>query len=767
LSGQRRAPLGLQTKLAISQPGDRFEREADRVADAVVSGRGAPVTTSVGESILQRQEPQTGPPTGKEPSDEEKYKEAQKKIGEALLETETGKQLKAKAEELGKDFVSSVEGKVIAGTALGGALAAIIATNSEVPVPIPEIPLDFIAPGLKAKITWEGPVRTPTNVALTLTSKGGVSVAAGYSRTEGAPGKPPEEKAGLTLTIPLGGEVAKPKAGPSEKEKHRAETSRISAEQAKFRESLKTPAQRAEDKAFWDAYWRSKMNEPFNPLARPGLGFKTPGEAAERKKEEEPLMRKEAGTARTPDAVPPVVHEVLRSPGQPLDPNMRSFMEPRFGHDFGRVRVHTDAKAAASAQAVNASAFTVGSHVFFNSGVYQPRTESGCRLLAHELAHVVQQERGLVSRHVQRASISYRQLTWADFKGSVPADPPFSALTSSGFKIPVWQPKRDITDTKEECEVEKKKSTKHSATVSVDPAVFDTVQAKMVQEKSWVLLKYKDPDKHCPTVTTECEKEIDKQAKAASKQCKQEVKLCQDAFDQGDTRYTSKVDSTEITATSREECSTKLVSDCEKALAKNQKFEVKEKCDGAVVVSATSKADCSSNKFKEDCLKYYKDWSPRLLKHEQGHFDISNVMAGKARADLKTKAATFTATATECGRTQANNAAVKKFDALKAPDELAKRGQDWIDLKNKAEKDYDDQTDHGCKKPEQATWEKDIAAGLKSYDLNKPAAPATPSTQQKQTTAPANPGGKAASADVERETRVVEAAAPGDEAQSS
>ena len=57
--------------------------------------------------------------------------------------------------------------------------------------------------------------------------------------------------------------------------------------------------------------------------------------------------------------VPPIVHEVLRSPGQPLDAATRAFMEPRFGHDFSNVRVHTDAKAAESARTVNALAYTV------------------------------------------------------------------------------------------------------------------------------------------------------------------------------------------------------------------------------------------------------------------------------------------------------------------------------------------------------------------------------------------------------------------------
>ena len=66
--------------------------------------------------------------------------------------------------------------------------------------------------------------------------------------------------------------------------------------------------------------------------------------------------------------VPPIVHEVLRSPGQPLDPNARAFLEPRFGHDFSQVRVHTNAKAGESARAVNALAYTVGHNVVFGEG---------------------------------------------------------------------------------------------------------------------------------------------------------------------------------------------------------------------------------------------------------------------------------------------------------------------------------------------------------------------------------------------------------------
>lgn len=93
-------------------------------------------------------------------------------------------------------------------------------------------------------------------------------------------------------------------------------------------------------------------------------------------------------------AVPPIVHDVLNSPGQPLDAATRAFFEPRFGHEFSRVRVHTDSKSAESATAVNAMGYTSGRDVVFGSGQYAPHTVSGKALLAHELAHVLQQEQG-------------------------------------------------------------------------------------------------------------------------------------------------------------------------------------------------------------------------------------------------------------------------------------------------------------------------------------------------------------------------------------
>jgi hypothetical protein len=177
--------------------------------------------------------------------------------------------------------------------------------------------------------------------------------------------------------------------------------------------------------------------------AEPGIGFE--------------FLRR-AFSSFDPPAAPAIVHDVLRSSGEPLSPGSRSFMESRFGqdlssirsrgmapqrsqgglaigssrdpaegeaermarkvtsprsglqspdplqrHDFSRVRVHTDARAAQSAQAVGAAAYTVGNDIVFGAGRYAPETGSGQALLAHELTHVVQQSRHGASRSVLQA----------------------------------------------------------------------------------------------------------------------------------------------------------------------------------------------------------------------------------------------------------------------------------------------------------------------------------------------------------------------------
>jgi len=94
------------------------------------------------------------------------------------------------------------------------------------------------------------------------------------------------------------------------------------------------------------------------------------------------------------NAVPAIVGQVLAAPGRLLDAGARAFMELRFGRDFSSVRVHSDAAAAASAQAIQALAYTAGSHIVLDSKHCDPAANRGMHLLAHELTHIVQQGAG-------------------------------------------------------------------------------------------------------------------------------------------------------------------------------------------------------------------------------------------------------------------------------------------------------------------------------------------------------------------------------------
>lgn len=365
--------------LRVSEKDDHYEQEADRIADAVVKDAPHGLGRSLGRipifPALQRQK-------GEKPkSEEEKYKEAAKKVGEAFLETGPGKEIKEKAEKLGDAFISTLPGKIITGSAITGVVVTLAATHKELPIGIPEIPLDKIKPGLKLKITYEGPVDKPTKVI-------------------------------ASFTIPLGAsQEGGKKPAMTKSEQFRAETARMAMEQHQFRESLKTPEQKVEDQRLLDAWLMSRVYVPGRPVAPAAVHYPTEHippplvpyakdfkVTGEQPKTEEPKKKKEEGTIQRKGdgavhegGAPAIVNEVLDSPGKPLDPATRSFMEAGFGRDFCQVRIHTDSRAEASARAVNARAYTAGHDVIFAAGSYSPSTPEGQHLLAHELTHVVQQ----------------------------------------------------------------------------------------------------------------------------------------------------------------------------------------------------------------------------------------------------------------------------------------------------------------------------------------------------------------------------------------
>jgi hypothetical protein len=115
-----------------------------------------------------------------------------------------------------------------------------------------------------------------------------------------------------------------------------------------------------------------------------------------------------SGSAPALPAAPAFIDDILRGPNHPLEDATRRLMEPGFGHNFEHVRVHTGAAAAESARQIGARAYTFGRDIVFGEGQYEPASGAGRRLLAHELAHVAQQQDGLTTGVVQRAEVDDR-----------------------------------------------------------------------------------------------------------------------------------------------------------------------------------------------------------------------------------------------------------------------------------------------------------------------------------------------------------------------
>jgi hypothetical protein len=113
--------------------------------------------------------------------------------------------------------------------------------------------------------------------------------------------------------------------------------------------------------------------------------------------EKENALQKKESNDNSNSTAPSIVNDVLNSGGRSLDADIRSFMESRFKYDFSNVKIHDNEIAAKSADSINALAYTSGNNIVFNSGQYNTNSDSGRKLLAHELTHVVQQN-DMISR---------------------------------------------------------------------------------------------------------------------------------------------------------------------------------------------------------------------------------------------------------------------------------------------------------------------------------------------------------------------------------
>ena len=207
-------------------------------------------------------------------------------------------------------------------------------------------------------------------------------------------------------------------------------------------------------------------------------------------------------SAREPEPAPcrgtrGLVRAGVSSPAQSLDADTRAFMEPRFGWDFSKVRVHADASAARSARLLHARAFTLGNHIVFGAGEFQPATQSGRTLLAHELAHTVQQhgtagdaqELGRRDDPVeQQADLAASRALSNDQSAKPPSLSPDRNGVLRRAPIPTWGGAFDIGDIGyEETYVEDKRAktvrpgVRFHLKFSPDPKVVDAEEIAFVQ----------------------------------------------------------------------------------------------------------------------------------------------------------------------------------------------------------------------------------------------------------------------------------------------
>lgn len=475
--------------------------------------------------------------------------------------------------------------------------------------------------------------------------------------------------------------------------------------------------------------------------------------ACQQNEDEKRTLRRSGGPGGPiPDDAAPVVNQLLRkSTGQPLDGMVRSFMEPRFGADFSQVRVHEGAEAAASARELGAHAYTVGRHIVFGEGRFAPTTESGKRLLAHELTHVVQQTGAGQTRQemipsfvdghrarprelapqrvVQRDKIEHRDLTWDDFKGKPSKGSQFDAATSSDFNPPdlksIIPKKLEAEDTGEECILNKKKGTKGTifrVDTGLDSGQID-VTSFMWQEMSWHrpwLTEPKARETKCKTeFVGPCESSFAKRLKKIESDCKASESQCKKAFKKGNiANYTVAIDGQDIEASDAQECTTVILDQCRALMAGDLSFDASM---GGVTITANTKDECGKQ-FLQDCVGDLLDaGSAKVLEHEQGHFDITDTLAGQARDALRALVDGFDRQVTICAagnsdkaqkaaKTQvigkARSALEKELKALEK--EFAR----WKKKLSDTQTNYDTQTKHGLVEKMQQDWLDRIAKGL-------------------------------------------------------
>jgi len=420
------------------------------------------------------------------------------------------------------------------------------------------------------------------------------------------------------------------------------------------------------------------------------------------------IRRRHSPGNATNRAAPGSVASTLKKSGEPLSTATRTFFESRFGHDFSRVRIHHDKEAADSARAVASQAYTVNQHVVFARGRYAPESHTGRTLLAHELAHVVQQD-GSVRRHAESPEPEIVSSPVTEDDDQERLDPPLKEETGSpadggisgllqrqidpDFPPGGWAEKDEAARIWAEMEQERECIANTPADpVECDPATalswadftgqapgqspYGAATRSLLRERSinTALLScmpqsaaaqgapsrgvqaFFDPTRSWVKAN------MGNPTDPALNGCQNRITQCQDSFDgmsTGETRWYA------MSNTASTNCPASAVARGDRA---------------------TSRDECETV-FATDCADRAAAESARLLEHEQGHFDLSCAMARKTNAMLATG---------------------QNFPALLSAAQSTLSRQQTL---------YDNQTRHGCVAGSQTQWEADIAAGLPNVNI--------------------------------------------------
>jgi hypothetical protein len=327
---------------------------------------------------------------------------------------------------------------------------------------------------------------------------------------------------------------------------------------------------------------------------------------------------------------------------------------------------------------------------------------------------------------IQRAVIPYRQITWADFLASPPNTPgaPEGAEILTKFDIiPSYTAKTTAKATKKKCRVEQTRATEVEATAAPDPADFNKPEAVMDQDQSWALARYTgDSRTYCASEGTKCEQQFDSIAARINTTCAQTADECKRAFDQGQKSFGYALGNDRVAVTSKGQCMTTLLAKC-------REFGIKRASLTIGTITVKTRADCTGS-YIPQCLRHEVTERARLLRHEQGHFDITHVMAQNAQASLRARGASLSVRKIGCGEDAARDAARQEYNT-NVRDVLTQLGRDWMRSKDQAQIDYDQQTNRGAKAAEQSGWEGKIRGGLKDY-VPATAVPPTPAGSQER-----------------------------------